>query len=132
MAALVAVGGVIFLRFILLPSVRELSEADRKALMERTVGRFRLPLWTAFGLLILTGLYNAGQVAVRGGFSIPLYVEILMVKMLLAFVLFGIAVILTFPGPVFLALKARRQGLLMFNVGLATFIVLLSAALRRM
>jgi hypothetical protein len=52
--------------------------------------------------------------------------------MLLAFVLFGIAVILTFPGPVFLALKARRQGLLMFNVGLATFIVLLSAALRRM
>jgi uncharacterized membrane protein len=132
LAAVTAVGGVIFLRFVLLPSVQETPDAERQALMERVVGRFRPFLWGSIGVLLATGLYNAGQVAVRGGFAIPGYVGVLVVKVLLAFIIFTIAILLTVPGPAFSGLKARRKGWLMFNTLLGTAIILLSAVLRRM
>lgn len=132
LSAVAAVGGVLFLRFVLMPAAAGVPDSERQALMERVVGRFRPILWTALGLLVVTGLHNAGVVAVRGGFTIPNYVYLLMAKMALAFVLIAIAMMLTTPGSAFAGLKSRRPGLLLFNSVLALVIILLSAALRRL
>lgn len=129
MSAIVAVGGVAFLRFILLPAAEGLDEGARKALMGRVLGRFRPILWSCIGVLLLTGLHNA---AVAVGTAPSPYLKALLMKVALALVIFGVAFALTIPGAIFSKMQARRKAWLTVNAVLALIVIFLSAYLRRM
>jgi hypothetical protein len=60
------------------------------------------------------------------------YQAVLTVKVLLALVLFTIAFLITLPFPSLAGIQKQRPRWLLVNLALATIIVLLSAALRRM
>jgi hypothetical protein len=66
------------------------------------------------------------------GTASPLYLNILLVKIALALVVFGVAFALTIPGGMFAGMQARRKAWLTVNVALALVVVFLSAYLRRM
>ena len=59
-AAVIGVGGIGFLAFILLPSTGILNADQRDLLMRVVQRRFRWVTWSVIGLLIVSGLYNAG------------------------------------------------------------------------
>ncbi len=133
LSAIVAIGGSFFLRFVLLPASRSLDEVQQRQLTDGVMKRFRPILWVSIAVLFFTGLYNVGMVAMRGGLAAaPAYLHILLTKILLALVIFGIAFLLTTPGDLFSSLKTRRKQLLAVNVVLAVIVVFLSAYLRRM
>ena len=132
MAAVVSVGGVIFIRFVLLPSSEQLDAGSRMQLMDGVMRRYRPILWVCIGVLFVTGMYNLGMVAVRGGLSIQPYAAVLLAKIALAFAVFGLGFALTLPGDLFKSLKNNRKLWLMVNAILAVIVVLLSAYLRRL
>lgn len=62
MAAIVWVGGMLFLALVLVPIARRLDDAALRARLIHEVGvRFRVVGWLALGLLLLTGLGNLWQ-----------------------------------------------------------------------
>ena len=133
LSAILAVGGTVFLRFVLLPAAQSLDEVQRQMLTAAVLRRFRPVLWGSIIVLFLTGLYNVGTVAIRGGLaSAPDYLHILVTKIFLAFVIFGFAFLLTVPGEIFSGMKTRRKQWLAVNAVLGVIVVLLSAYLRRM
>ena len=132
LSAVLTIGGVVFLRFVVLPSAESLEEDTRNTLMGRVLRRFRPLLWTGIGLLLLTGLYNVWLVAVWGGFTVQKYLFVLLVKVGLVLLMFAVAFMLTVPGEAFSRLKARRKSWLTVNVVLGLLVILLSAFLRRM
>jgi uncharacterized membrane protein len=129
-AVIVAVGGVAFARFVLLPTAATLSPEQRAPFMAKVGGRFNPILWIAIGVILVSGLYNMVSSLQAGVDS--RYQAVLTVKVLLALVLFTIAFLITLPFPSLAGIQKQRPRWLLVNLALATIIVLLSAALRRM
>ncbi len=123
LSAIAAVGGVAFLRFVVIPAAEELPEAERGAFMARVQKRFVPILHGSFLLLILTGLHHLTRL-VRSGLAIP---GTLIVKIVLALVIVFVGVALTVPGG-FAGMKARRKAWLLFNVVLALIVVYLGVS----
>ena len=63
LAAMVWVGGMLFLALVVVPAARKLPPAERSALFHLVGPRFRMVGWACIGLLIATGVAN---VAYRG------------------------------------------------------------------
>ncbi len=59
LAAVVWVGGTVFLSLVLVPVARRLPPAERAALITQVGVRFRTVGWIALAVLVLTGLANA-------------------------------------------------------------------------
>src|SRR5215813_10700260 len=57
-AAITAVGGTIFMRFALVPSIAVLSDEQRKSLHEQIRSRWAKLVMASIGFLLLSGLYN--------------------------------------------------------------------------
>ena len=130
LSAALAVGGVVFVRLALLPAAREADSDEGQTLAMRSLARFRPILWSCIGLLLVTGLYNSFQVAVRGGLTVPAYTHVLMTKIVLALGMFAFA--LTAPGELFAGIKIRRNLWLTVNIILASVVLFLSAFLGRL
>jgi uncharacterized membrane protein len=60
LSAIVWVGGMLFLALVVVPVARRLPPAERAPLLDSLGRRFRAVGWTAIGLLLATGLLNAG------------------------------------------------------------------------
>ena len=130
-AAVVGVGGVVFIRLILLPILRAADPDTAKNLQPRINARFVPVLWSCLALLLITGLYNIGVVAERGFDNLPPgYLHTLATKLVLVLILIFSAAVATFP--MFERFKSKRPALLLLNVVLGLAILLLSAFLRRM
>lgn len=128
-AAVIGVGGIAFLSFVLLPSIRVLSPEERDQLMRAVAGRFRWVSWSVVALLVASGLYNVRQYywEVAWGRSWLL----LSIKIGLAFVVFAISIALSLPLGIFDRLRKRRQAWLRIALGLGLAVILISAYLRR-
>jgi uncharacterized membrane protein len=63
LAAMVWVGGMLFLALVVVPAARTLPPAERSALFNLVGPRFRTVGWVCIGLLLVTGVVN---VAYRG------------------------------------------------------------------
>ncbi len=127
-AAVVGIGGIIFVRIILLPSVHHLNPEQRDLLLKRVMGRFRWLSWSAIILLLGSGLYNTRQV-----WEVPpgVYWRFLELKIALALILFAISFCLTLPFKVFERFRARRKLWLSIAAVLGMIVILISAYLRR-
>ncbi len=127
-AAVIGVGGIGFLAFILLPSTGILNADQRDLLMRVVQRRFRWVSWSVIVLLIASGLYNAGL-----AWDVPwgTYWKFLTLKIILAFVVFAIALSLTLPLRVLERFHAQRRLWLSVAFGVAMIVILISAYLRR-
>jgi hypothetical protein len=129
-SAVVGVGALVFLRLVLLPAVQGTGDA----LSGRIIPRAKLVIHTALGLLLLTGFYNLYVVIPKAnalGELKSTYHAVLGTKILLAFVLFGVASTLFASLPDTQTPRLRRPGLLLASIVLAAIILFLSAILRR-
>ena len=128
LGAVVGVGAAFFFCFVLLPSLGFLTTEQRSALIARLAPRFRVATWIAIAVLIFTGVFNLLE---SSHLAQPVYRSVLTVKIVLAFVLFAIALTATLPLPSLARIQQKRPALLATNVILGIVIILLSAYLRR-
>ena len=128
---MVAVGGVAFVRFVLLPVSESIPEEQRPVVMGAVVDRFRQLLWASIGLLLVTGLYNVGIAAISGLLASKPYLYALIAKIVLALVVFKIGFMLTVPGDAFASVKANRRRWMTINFVLGMIVILIAAYLRR-
>ena len=128
-AAVMSVGGMAFLLLVLPPRLGGLEPEQRDRLTKAVIARFRWVLWPSMAVLLLSGLYNIREYywEVAWGKSW----ELLTVKIVLACIVFIIALALTLPFKLFDWVRARRQVWLAVAVGLSVAIIFISAYLRR-
>jgi uncharacterized membrane protein len=117
-----------FVLFILLPSVRVLGEEQRALLVKAVMGRFRWASWGAILLLLASGLYNIHLRAWEAPWGS--YWKVLTLKIVLAFCVFTISMLLTLPIPALESFRAQRQKWLSIALGIAVAVILISAYLR--
>jgi uncharacterized membrane protein len=127
-AAVIGVGGMAFLLFILAPSLGALPAEQRDLLAKKVMGRFRWMNWGAIFLLLVSGLYSIRlhywDVAWGKAWAL------LTVKIVLALVVFIIASALTLPFKLFDWARARRRIWLSIAFGLAVAVIFIAAYLR--
>lgn len=123
LSAILAVGGVAFLRFVVLPTADGLPESERGPFLKRVQKKFTPILHGSFLVLILTGLHHVTRL-VRSGLAVP---GELLVKIVLALVIIFIGVALTLPGG-FEGMKAKRGAWLLLNLILALIVVYLGVS----
>jgi uncharacterized membrane protein len=128
-AAVIGVGGMVFLLLILMPSLGALPPEHRDLLAKQVMNRFRWMIWSAILVLLLSGLYTVRQYywEVAWGKSWAL----LTAKIVLALFVFVIALALTLPFKLFDRVRARRRLWLSIAVGVAVVVILIAAYLRR-
>jgi uncharacterized membrane protein len=129
LAAITAVGGTIFARFVLLPSLDSIDPAERQKLHAAARPRWAMLVGMAILFLLASGLYNL-IVLVRN-FDVPKwYHPIFGIKFLLAIAVFAIASLLSGRSPA--AEKFRQNARFWMNVNLllALAIICLSGWLR--
>lgn len=127
-AAVIGVGGMAFMLFILFPSVGVLSNDQRTGLLRAVLGRFRWVAWSVIVLLVASGLYNVKLVWLAPWGP---YWTFLTIKIILAVLIFAIILCLTIPLGIFNRFRERRSMWLAIAFSLAMVVILISAYLRR-
>ena len=127
-AAVLGVGGMGFILFILIPSLEGLHPEQRDLIAKRVLNRFRWVNWSAIILLLVSGLYSIREYywEVAWGKSWAF----LTVKIVLAFLVFVIALGLTLPFRFFPLLRLRQKTWLSIAFGLAVAVIFIAAYLR--
>jgi uncharacterized membrane protein len=128
-AAVIVVGGMAFLLFILMPSLGALDPEHRDLLVKQVMNRFRWVIWSAIIVSLVSGLYSIRQYYWEAAWGKSW--ALLAVKIILALFVFEVALALTLPFKLFDRVRARRQIWLSIAVGLAVAIIFISAYLRR-
>ncbi len=130
-AAIVAVGGTVFQRFILMPALSAVGEAERTVIRERVLARWRIVVHSSVLALLLSGIYNA-FVAFPQHKGQPLYHSIFGVKALLALGIFGIATVLTGKSDRAQRMRGRGPFWMGLLVALTAAVVALSGVLKNL
>jgi uncharacterized membrane protein len=129
LAAITAVGGTIFARAVVFPTLDELPVDDRKALHAALRARWSIIVAAAIGFLILSGLYNIGVTSIR--FRLPRwYMGVFGVKFVLALIIFTVASLLTGKTAAADEMRKNARFWLNLNIVLAVTVVCLSGVLR--
>ncbi|MBX3411716.1 MAG: hypothetical protein KF708_03270 [Pirellulales bacterium] len=131
LAAITAVGGTIFMRTALLPSLAVMSEEQRKALTEAVRSRWLMPVMLSLGFLLVSGLYNIAMLEIKYKLSdIPYYHPLFGIKFLLALMIMYIAAALVGRGKSTEKIRANSRFWLNLNMWLAIVLVMISGVLR--
>jgi len=129
LAAITAVGGVIFMRAALHPTVMSLDEATRKQVQQGVRARWAMYVHLAIAFLLVSGLYNF-VMTVRQ-YNLPKYYHPLWgVKFLIALVIFFIAESLVGRSARSDRMRSRTGFWLTVNLSLAVLVVLISGVLK--
>jgi len=132
------IGGFFFFRVVLIPIANRLP--DPKTLILSALRRFSAIVWTALLTVLLSGVYNfisffrtARMTAVESGEAdYSLYIFVLAIKFFIVFLVYTLAVVLTFPYPVFEGFQKKPTPWLNLTIILGLIIIFLSAFLRRL
>ncbi len=121
-AAIVMVGGTVFMRFILMPAAKELPEAEHDQLRQRLLARWKRVVHIGIAMLLLSGLFNyMQQIPKHKGDG--LYHALIGTKMLLAMVVFFIASALVGRSATFEKMRQNRAKWMGLIVLLSALIV---------
>lgn len=129
LAGMTAVGGTIFARAVVVPTLDELPSEQRNALHAAMRARWSKIVAAAIGFLLVSGLYSVGVITLY--YTLPRwYHPVFGVKFLLACVIFMVASLLI--GKTAAAEQVRRNARfwLNLNIVLAVLVVGLSGILR--
>ncbi len=133
------IGGFFFFRVVLLP-IANRSKASEN-LIAAALRRFSGIVWTALLTILISGLYNFITFfrSARAGAAIDpivsdysLYIFVLGIKLFIVFLIFTLAIVLTFPYPVFSVYQKRPAPWLNLTVIFGLIAIFLSAYLRRL
>ncbi len=133
------IGGFFFLRVVLLPIANRSS--NPAALISSALRRFGGIVWTALLTVLISGLYNfitffrtarAGAAVNPLTLDYSLYIFVLGIKLFIVFLIFTLAIFLTFPYPVFEVYQKRPAPWLNLTVIFGLIVIFLSAYLRRL
>jgi len=133
LSAIAAVGGAIFMRLALLPSVSVLADDVRRALHEAVRSRWSKVVMAAIAFLILSGVYNLVMIERNKTYPAAdsgLYHGLLGVKLLLALAIFFIASALVGRSQGLAKIRQNARFWLSLNVTLAVILVLISGLMR--
>ena len=128
--AIVVVGGTFFVRFVLMPAAASLPDAEHAALRERLMGRWKMFVHTGVLLFLLSGFYNYLVVGLPQHRGDKLYHALLGTKIILAFVVFFVAIALTGRSKGTQVFRQKARTWLAVNVLLAAIIVGISGFLK--
>ena len=121
-AAIVMVGGTVFMRFILMPAAKQLPEAEHDQLRQQLLARWKRVVHIGIAMLLLSGLFNyMQQIPKHKGDG--LYHALLGTKMLLALVVFFIASALVGRSATFEKMRQNRAKWMGLIVLLSVLIV---------
>jgi uncharacterized membrane protein len=131
-SVVVAIGGSAFVLFVLRPALQSVGSQERERVMERVHARFRVIVWIAFALIAITGLAAAGSLRVLQPQVLfgTVYGQLLLVKIVLALVLFACALLITIPLPSLARFRSRTPQYLRMIVSIAVIIMFIATWLR--
>jgi uncharacterized membrane protein len=129
LAAITAVGGTIFVRVALLPSVAVLPDDQRKALHEQVRSRWMKFVLGAIAFLLVSGIFNLITKERPPGVT-TLYHVLFGIKFLLALVVFFVASALVGRSPALAKIRQNARFWLTLNMALAITVVCISGVLR--
>jgi uncharacterized membrane protein len=131
LAAVVAVGGVLFQRLVLMPSVQASIDDGRRAkLHEEVARRWKGVLMACIGLLLVSGFYNFFTVSLDKAESVPVYHSLFGVKFLAALVVFFLGSALVGRARAFEGMRRNRSRWLGITAVLAVVVILVSGVLK--
>ncbi|MDP7277478.1 MAG: hypothetical protein QF363_18520 [Planctomycetaceae bacterium] len=128
--AIVLVGGTVFLRFVLLPSVKKIPEEIQLDLRDRLANRWKWIVHGGIALLLVSGFYNYLVVMRPMHTSDKRYDMFVGIKMLLAFLLFFLASALVGRSQVLKKFRDRSSATLLVMIVVALTIVGISGYLK--
>jgi hypothetical protein len=128
-AAAIAVGGFVYARFVVFPSLRSLSDDVRTMLSEQFSARLKPIALSVIVVLFLSGAYNLYRVLDRQVVDSTYHI-VFGVKFLLAFHLFAMLFLLSVPPSGDAARDARRPRLMFGAIISGLVIFALGAYLR--
>ncbi len=132
LAAITAVGGTIFARLALVPSLSVLSEDARGKLHEAVRQHWGRPVQISISFLLISGIVNIVLIEKTYFVSqVPYYHIVFGIKFVLAFAVFFLASALTGQGKATQRFRDNRRYWLTVNMVLAVTIVCLSGVLRK-
>ena len=131
-AAVVLVGGAVFMRFALMPAAKELPEDVHNSLRERVMGNWRKIVGISILMLLLSGIVNyyfvmQDKPRLEG---VKLYHPLSGVKMILAIVVFFLASALTGRAKGLEGLRKKSGFWLTVNLTLAAIIIAIAGYLK--
>jgi uncharacterized membrane protein len=128
--AIILVGGTIFMRWALLPAVQTLPEDQRPELHEEIRRRWSVAIMIGIALLLISGLINTVILVKAYRFPGGYYHGLLGIKLVLAFVVFWIASMLTGRSEAARRFREKRAMWLNVNLALAVLVVLLGGVMK--
>ena len=131
------IGGFFFLRIVLIPIANRLP--DPKTLISSALRRFSGIVWIALLTVLISGVYNVitffrtARMSATESIDVDysLYILILGIKFFIVFLIYTLAVVLTFPYPVFEGFQKKPTPWLNITIILGLIVIFLSAFLRR-
>lgn len=131
LAAVIAVGGVLFQRLVLMPAARgTLDEGQIVHLHEAVTRRWKIVLMTCIGLLLVSGFWNFFTISLDKAKDAPAYHGLFGLKFLAALAVFFLGSALTGRSPAFRVLRDRRAYWTGVTAILAVLVVLVSGILK--
>jgi len=128
-AGMVAVGGMLFARLVVFPTLREWPEAERRSIHDAMRARWSKVVAIAIASLLITGLYNYARMEID--YTLPMwYRAVFGVKFLLAMTMFTLASLLAGRSAASQRLRTNPGVWLGLNLLLAVAVVGLSGVLR--
>jgi uncharacterized membrane protein len=129
LAAMTAVGGAVFARFVVFPALDPLPADQRSELHAAMRARWSRIVAAAIAFLLVSGLYNFMMLVVE--YRLPRwYHPVFGVKFLAAMVIFALASLLAGSSPAGDAVRKNARAWLNLNIALAVLVVCLSGILR--
>ena len=132
------IGGFFFFRVVLIPIANR--NPDPKKIISAALRRFSAIVWIALLTTLISGLYNVitffrtarSTAAATPDVDYSIYILVLGIKFFIVFVIYTLAVVLTFPYPVFAEAQKKPSPWLNILILLALVTIFLSAYLRRL
>jgi uncharacterized membrane protein len=129
LAAITAVGGAVFARLVVFPTLDPLPADQRGSLHAAMRARWSKIVAAAIAFLLVSGLYNFTMIVIE--YRVPRwYHPVFGVKFLLALAIFAIASLLAGNSPASESLRRNAKAWLNLNIVLAVLVVCLSGILR--
>jgi uncharacterized membrane protein len=130
-AAVTAIGGLIFMRLVLLPAAREaLSDGERQRMHVCVMNRWRRIVNMAIGLLVISGFYNFFTIGMEKSQDAPTYSMMFGIKFLIALTVFFITSALVGKAKAFDSMRAKSAKWMTINVVLGILVILISGWLK--
>jgi uncharacterized membrane protein len=127
LGVVVAIGGMHYVMTVLLPVTRKLGPPVGPQVMESASKKFHVLVWVSIALLLLSGLH----LTFAKGWLKTDRATLLLMKIGLALVVFGISLALSLPIPALAKIQAKRATFIRVNLLLAIVVIFLGVWVSR-